>query len=120
MPMSSRGDRFIHRTSESKPDSEPDPDSDSDPEPVTIKDESSSQAQNISDANSPLKNPDSADEEHIESFECPNCHFDLTPDDVGVIIFEEATVYHCPICKKTMALMPRFPAKKLADTDERD
>ena len=53
----------------------------------------------------------------MERFQCPNCHFELTPDDVGVIIFEEATVYHCPICKKTMALMPRFPKRPPPTSD---
>ncbi len=53
-----------------------------------------------------------------ETIICPNCNAELTEEMVGIFIFEKMTVYHCPVCKKTMALMPRFGENADTGDDE--
>ena len=39
---------------------------------------------------------------------CPHCFTWLDEDSIGVVVFSQATVFHCPVCKKTISLEPKF------------
>ena len=49
---------------------------------------------------------------------CPNCKAKITIEDLGMVMFESATVFSCPICEKTIALQPKGEEFKIKDNND--
>ena len=64
-------------------------------------------------------NPKKKDEANkISEITCPNCNAKVDLEDVGMVMFESATIFSCPICKKTIAIQPKgneFEIKSVED-----
>ena len=65
------------------------------------------------------KNPNKKDPlEDMTNITCPNCNSKVDIEDVGMVMFESATIFSCPICKKTIALQPKGDEFKIEPVDD--